>query len=140
MYDRGEGRLGTDEATFINILTSKSWAQIQLINFAYADISGHNLEEAIKKETSGYFQKALIALTRTPLEFWAHHFHDSIKGIGTKDAALVRGVGAHNKKQLRQINISYTKKFGHSLVEDVKSDTSGDFRKTLLSIIPANLN
>jgi hypothetical protein len=62
LYDRGEGKIGTDEDTFIRILTSKSWAHIQLINFAYADISGHSLEEAIKKETSGYFQKALIAL------------------------------------------------------------------------------
>ena len=65
LYNRGERKIGTDEDAFIRIFAQRSREQLQLIDMAYADLTGHNLEHAIVNETSGYFQKALLALSKS---------------------------------------------------------------------------
>lgn len=65
LYDKGEGRLGTDEDVFIKILTTRSRVQTEAIGKAYADLTGHSLEKAVTAETSGTFKKALIALSKS---------------------------------------------------------------------------
>ena len=64
LYKAGEGKLGTDDHTFVEILTKRSYPHLQLVNQQYAIITGHSLESGISKETRGEFKKALTVICK----------------------------------------------------------------------------
>jgi hypothetical protein len=67
LYDKGEGRLGTDDSTFIRIFTSRSVAQLRVIDKFYRETKKkHSLQQAISSETSGDFKDILIACSKQP--------------------------------------------------------------------------
>ena len=53
LYDAGEARFGTDEATFIELLCGASPAQNAAIARAYEDTFDHSLAKAVASEFSG---------------------------------------------------------------------------------------
>lgn len=57
----GEGIFGTDESEFVRIMVSRSFSQLKATFVEYEKISGHPIEVAIKKETSGDLKNALIS-------------------------------------------------------------------------------
>jgi hypothetical protein len=65
LYNAGEGRLGTDERTFIDILTTRSFPHLYKMAEQYAIITGHSVERGIEKETSYNFKKAMTVLCKS---------------------------------------------------------------------------
>ncbi|KFW11943.1 Annexin A8, partial [Eurypyga helias] len=61
LYDAMKG-VGTSESVIIEILASRTKAQIKEIIKAYREEYGSDLEEDIKSETSGYFEQILVCL------------------------------------------------------------------------------
>jgi len=136
LYKEGEGKLGTNEAVFIDIITHRSKAHLQQVRRHYEQKTGHTLEKAIEKETSGDFRKALLAFLQTPAEYHAQLFDEAMKGTGTNDAQLVRLVTTLTKSQLKEANLVYTKKHQKTLAAAIKSETSGNYEKALLGLLP----
>ncbi|XP_059446240.1 annexin D5 isoform X2 [Corylus avellana] len=62
LFKAGEKRLGTDEKTFIHIFSERSRAHLAAVDSAYYDIYGNALKKAVKKETSGHFEYALLTI------------------------------------------------------------------------------
>lgn len=58
----GELQFGTDESVFNAILVQRNIVQLHQIFSEYANITGHDIEEAIDKEFSGDIKKALVAI------------------------------------------------------------------------------
>lgn len=58
--------VGTDEACLIEILASRSNEHIRELNRAYKAEFKKTLEEAIRSDTSGHFQRLLISLSGKP--------------------------------------------------------------------------
>lgn len=56
--------VGTDEACLIEILASRSNEHIRELNRAYKAEFKKTLEEAIRSDTSGHFQRLLISLSQ----------------------------------------------------------------------------
>jgi Annexin len=76
--------MGTDDDVFIDILTTQSRAQIQAIKQEYERANNMSLKRAIEKETSGSFEKALIALLSPSIAaYTAQALHEAFSGIGT---------------------------------------------------------
>uniref|UniRef100_A0A0K0G2X0 Annexin n=1 Tax=Strongyloides venezuelensis TaxID=75913 RepID=A0A0K0G2X0_STRVS len=141
LYRNGEAKLGTDESTFIQILATKSYCQLDNIFNEYQKISNHSIEQAIESEFSGDLKNALISIVsvaRNTPEYFATVLYDAIKGCGTKDKDLIRVIVSRSEIDLRDIAITYEKKYGTPLVEDIKKDTSGDYKNALLAIIAGN--
>jgi annexin A7/11 len=136
LYSAGEGKLGTNEAVFVELLTHRSRAHIERICRHYEQKTGHTLEKAVEKETSGDFGRALIALIMTPAEYHAHLFNEAMKGGGTNDDQLIRLLTTLTKKQLKEANAVYTKRHQKTLHAAIKSETSGDYQKVALGLIP----
>ncbi|NXT90772.1 ANXA8 protein, partial [Anhinga rufa] len=61
LHDAMKG-IGTSEDVIIEILASRTKAQIKEIIKAYKEEYGSDLEEDIKSETSGYFEQILVCL------------------------------------------------------------------------------
>lgn len=62
LYFAGKGKLGTDEEVFSRILCRASYAQLRLIFHYYKEVSGNAIEQAIRKEMSGNFKRALLTI------------------------------------------------------------------------------
>jgi len=135
LYKAGEGKWGTDEITFIEILTTRSWEHIKLVDVKYTEKRGHGLDHAIRHETSGWFKVALLSCITDPLNYWAQRCNEAIKGLGTDDRLLVRCFSENSKPFLFEVAKHYEVKFGVSLKEDIKGDTSGHYRELLEALI-----
>jgi hypothetical protein len=135
LYKAGEGKWGTDETTFIEILTTRSWEHIHLVNQKYKETRGHDLVHAIKSETSGWFKVALISCLTQPDEYWANRCHEAIAGLGTDDRLLVRCFSENSKPFLQEVSKAYKKIYAKTLEEDVKGDTSGHYRQLLETLL-----
>lgn len=84
LYKAGEGRLGTDDSVFINIIAKSSAEHLQAISAIYQKkYKKHTLEQAIKSETSGDYQRALLALCTPRPVYVAQRVHDAVHGAGT---------------------------------------------------------
>lgn len=141
LYSAGEGKIGTDEKTFINIFTQRSWANLHRTFAIYQTLHKHHtIEKAIESEFSGHLKTGLLAIAtyaRNPAEFFADIAHRAMKGLGTNEG-LLSTVLVGNRLWMSYINPAYSAKYGKTLWEAVSGETSGDFKKILLALISGN--
>jgi len=142
LYEQGEGRLGTNEKAFIDILCHRSFPQLLTIGNCYGSQTGHSLERGIAKETSGNFKKCLTILMTPREEFFAEAIRKSVEGAGTNDHKLIRNLCylSNNKDLIRAVNAYYMHKYKHNLENDVGGDTSGWYKKTCVQLIQNRVN
>lgn len=134
----GVDKWGTDEATFIQILSTRNYEQLKLIAQKYEKLAGRSLETDIKKEFSGDIEDALLTILRTALDrpdSFAFRLHKSMKGWGTNDDSLIRLVVTRSEIDMEDIKDAFSRKYGKTLHSFIKGDTSGDYRKALFALI-----
>ncbi|XP_050376541.1 annexin D5-like [Argentina anserina] len=138
LFRAGEKRLGTDEAKFVEIFAGRSRAHLNAVSAAYQNMYGNTLRKAVKKETSGNFEhglKTILECADHPGRYFARILHKAMKGMGTDDGTLLRVVVTRAEIDLVYVKMEYQNKYGKSLSEAVKSETSGNFRAFLLALI-----
>ncbi|KAL2545823.1 Annexin D5 [Forsythia ovata] len=138
LYKAGEKKLGTDEKTFIRIFSERSRPQLAAISSAYHSMYGSSLKKAVKSETSGHFEFALLTILRcaeNPGKYFAKVLHNAMKGIGTDDSTLTRVIVTRAEIDTQYIKAEYEKKYRKSLNDAVHSETSSHFRTFLLSLL-----
>ncbi|CAH1130411.1 unnamed protein product [Ceutorhynchus assimilis] len=134
----GELRLGTDESTFNAILCQRNWAHLQCVFQEYERLTGHDIEKAIKNEFSGEAEQGLLAVVRSiknQAAYFAKCLNKSMKGLGTNDRDLIRLVVTRSEIDMVEIKREYQAKYGESLADAIKGDTSGHYKKCLLHLI-----
>lgn len=134
LYRAGEGRIGTDDRTFLEIITRGSVEHLQAISALYRGRKGRSIEDAIKKETSGDYMHSLLALATPRAAYAAERIHDAIAGLGTNDSLLCR-MFLLNEAYLPEVARWYQSKYGRSLDSAVRGDTSGDYKKFLCAML-----
>lgn len=138
LYKAGEKKLGTDEKVFIRIFTERSRAHLAAIALAYHDTFGGSLEKAIKGETSGLFEFALLSILRcaeNPAKYFSKLLRKSMKGLGTNDTMLIRIVVSRTEIDMQYIKAEYQKKYKKALAAAIHSETSGHYRTFLLALV-----
>jgi hypothetical protein len=135
LFAAGEGKWGTNEKAFINIIATSSRPYCEQLFYAYAKLYGKSLDKAITNEMGGDTGRAL-ALLVTPLDMvFARKFHESMVGMGTKDTMLVRLVATQKGRGLPAVNNRFLMDHQKTLAKWVESETSGDYRKILLKVL-----
>ncbi|KAM4039105.1 annexin A6 [Anomaloglossus baeobatrachus] len=137
LFDAGEAKWGTDEAQFIYILGSRSRMHLQLVFDEYERIAGKKLEESIKGELSGDFEKLMLAVVkcvRSIRNYFATRLYKSMKGLGTSDNTLIRIMVSRSEIDMMDIRESFRTQYEKSLYSMIKNDTSGDYKKALLNL------
>jgi len=135
LYKAGEGKLGTDEKVFVDIIAKRSPQFLARVSDFYKAKHKHSLEAAIKSETSGYFEDTLIGLTKTRDEFIADRLFHAMKGAGTDDTCLIYFFSVLSKHELHEIGRIFQARHKNTLADMVKGDTSGDYRNLLLALL-----
>jgi len=134
-YRAGEGRLGTDERTYITIMASNCREQLQLIDQNYRRSHPKGMEHAIKSETSGNFRDAMLACITPPDLYWATRVKDAVDGAGTRDLDLITAFVANERPQLQMIAQAYQRRYGKAMSKRVADDVSGDYRRILMALL-----
>ncbi len=133
----GIKRLGTDEKLFIDILTKCSTQELQYLSQVYQQLAKESLLKSIDKEFSGNLKKTLktiILANTTPSEYFASRVFEAIKGAGTNDRLLMRILITRDEVDMPQIKACYKQMYGKDMVQVVKSETSGDYKKLLVEL------
>lgn len=138
LYKAGEGRWGTDESKFNNILVSRSFSQLKATFDEYSKISKYDIEDSIKREMSGDLRDgmaSIVQIVRNTPAFFAVNLYKSMKGLGTDDATLIRIIVTRSEEDLLDIRDEFAKLYHCSLAKFISDDTRGNYKKILLQLI-----
>ncbi|XP_028906995.1 annexin A6 isoform X1 [Ornithorhynchus anatinus] len=130
--------LGTDESTIIDILTHRSNAQRQEIRKTFKSHFGRDLMADLKSEISGNLAKLILGLMMTPAHYDAKQLKKAMEGAGTDEQALIEILATRNNQEIQAINEAFREDYHKSLEDALSSDTSGHFRRILVSLATGN--
>ncbi|KAK5890158.1 hypothetical protein CesoFtcFv8_010383 [Champsocephalus esox] len=137
LYAAGEEQWGTDEAKFIMILGNRSKTHLHMVFDAYEKIGETTIEDSIKNELSGDFERLMLAVVqciRSVPMFYAKRLYKSMKGLGTVDNTLIRIMISRSEIDMLDIRECFRLLYEKSLYNMIKDDTSGDYKRTLLNL------
>uniref|UniRef100_A0A672IFJ9 Annexin n=1 Tax=Salarias fasciatus TaxID=181472 RepID=A0A672IFJ9_SALFA len=137
LYEAGEAQWGTDEAKFIMILGNRSVTHLRMVFDAYEKIAEVSIEDSIKSELSGDFERLMLAVVqciRSVPMFFAKRLYKSMKGLGTADNTLIRIMICRSEIDMLDIRECFRLRYEKSLYNMIKDDTSGDYKRTLLNL------
>ncbi|KAG5683034.1 hypothetical protein PVAND_012341 [Polypedilum vanderplanki] len=129
---------GCNDEELIEILCRRSNDQRQQIQKVFKTDYGKDLIENIKSETRGNFEDLLVALLTPTLDFYCKEIYDACAGIGTDEDALVEVFCTLSNNEITMIRDRYRELYGKDLENVLIGETSGNFKRLLVSLVNAN--
>uniref|UniRef100_A0A671RJA8 Annexin n=1 Tax=Sinocyclocheilus anshuiensis TaxID=1608454 RepID=A0A671RJA8_9TELE len=129
---------GTDENAIIELLGTRSNKQRVPLKAAYKTTYGKDLVSDLKSEVKGDFEDLVLAMLKAPAHFDASELKEAISGAGTDEACLIEILSSRSNAEILEINKVYKAEYGKSLEDAISSDTSGHFRRLLVSLSQGN--
>ncbi|MBN3284240.1 ANX11 protein, partial [Polyodon spathula] len=138
---------GTDEECLIEILSSRSNAEIQEINRAYKTEFKKSLEDAIKSDTSGHFERLLVSLcqgnrdesqnvdiTLAKQDAQALYAAGENK-VGTDESKFNAILCTRSKAHLRAVFHEYQQMCGRDIEKSICREMSGNLERGMVAIV-----
>ncbi|XP_022523555.2 annexin A1 [Astyanax mexicanus] len=141
LFEAGEKKLGTVYSVFIDILTSRSEAQLCKIFKQYEKIGTQGLNTVVEDELHGSLEECLMTLVKAAWNkpaYFAEQLHLAMKGAGTNCNTLSRIIVSRSEKDLQKIKQEYKRMYGKTLQEAILAETKGDYEKVLLLLCGEN--
>ncbi|XP_053556929.1 annexin A11-like [Bombina bombina] len=138
---------GTDEACIIEILSSRSNAEIQEINRVYKTEFKKTLEQAIKSDTSGHFQRLLISLSQGNRDESSHVDMTLVQRdvqelyaagenrLGTDESKFNAILCARSRPHLNAVFSEYQRMCNRDLEKSICREMSGDLESGMLAVV-----
>lgn len=130
---------GTDETALINVLCRRPVLQRMEIVRAFKTAYGKDLVENLRKETSGNFEKLLVALATPRVQYYCEELYNAVEGAGTDEDVLIEIMcGGLPNREVQAITYEFQRLYGQSLEDVLKSETSHSFKRLLVSLSTGN--
>jgi len=136
---------GTDERVLVEILASRTAAQVKDIVAAYRQAYDDNLEEDICGDTSGHFQRLLVILLQASREQGIQEGNIAVDAqalfkagedkYGTDETEFIKILGNRSAEHLRKVFDAYMKISGFEMEESIQRETSGHLKDLLLAVV-----
>ena len=156
-YDADELRkamkgMGTNEDTLIEIIASRPAPILAQIKAKFNEKYKRDLEADVKSETSGTLRKLLIALLQcsrstntmpNPAQSAAiaAEIHKAGEAkLGTDESVFNKYFCTLSPHELAAVSREYHKLTGHTILQAIDKEFSGDSKKTLRTIVYATLS
>lgn len=131
--------LGTDEKAIIDVLGHRTSNERLQIVTQYKTMFGKDLIKELNSELSGKFSKVALALCQPPDVYDTMQLREAMKGAGTDEDTLIEILCSRNNKQIQTITEKYKQLYpGRNLEADIESETSGHFKRILVSLAQGN--
>lgn len=128
-----------EEIKLINLITKRTNNQRQQIKKIYKEVHNSEIFDDIEKKLSGNFRRVVKALFYAPIDYDCYQLRKAVKGLGTDEEAIIEILCTRPPDIIEQIKIRYSEMYpGRTLINDIDGDTSGTFKKILLSLLQAN--
>lgn len=138
LYKAGEGKLGTNDQVFIDILGSANQAYLDKLCQTYAAQKGNLMTEVIRKEFGGNMKKALTALVTPTAKFYANGLRTALKGLGTDDSTTIRFIVTTKERCLPEVRALYDAGNKKCLIDMLTSETSGVYKNLLVATVASH--
>jgi len=129
--------LGTNEKQIIDVVANRSSSQLQTVAKKFKTMYGEDLEKWLEGELRGKFERCVLGRFYQPLAYQAYVCRRAMKGAGTNERALIDVICTKSNEEIELLKKAYTAVIQRDLEKDVKSETSGDFRRFLMSLLSA---
>ena len=130
-----------DESTMVALTLKKhSNAERVKLRANYKTKKGHDLIDDIEKYMSGDLKNLLSALYREPIEYDSYLLHKAMKGIGSDKDVISEIICFRNFNRLTKIKEKFSEMYKKDLVSELKSETSGDYQKSILYMLQNERN
>ncbi|XP_015774697.1 PREDICTED: annexin A7-like isoform X1 [Acropora digitifera] len=129
---------GTDEQALIDIVVKRSNAQRVEIRKRYKTMFGKDLMNDLKSELSGNLEDCLLALLEPASLFDAKCLRRAMRGAGTDEESLIDILCTRTNTEIAEIKKAYTEYYKRDLEKDCVSETSGHFKRLLVSMCQGN--
>ncbi|KAM4637049.1 annexin A11 [Discoglossus pictus] len=138
---------GTDEACIIEILSSRSNAEIQEINRVYKTEFKKTLEQAIKSDTSGHFQRLLISLAQGNRDESSNVDMSMVQRdvqelyaagenkVGTDESKFNAILCTRSRAHLNAVFSEYQRMCNRDLEKSICREMSGDLESGMLAVV-----
>lgn len=126
--------LGTDEKAIINLISNRSNAQRVEIKTKFKVLFGKDLVRDLKSELSGNLEDCVVALFDPTVDYLCRSLRGAMKGVGTDEEALIEILTASSNEQIYEMKTRYRTLFSRDLEKDLMSETSGHFKRLLVSL------
>lgn len=145
--------MGTSEDVIIEILASRTKAQIKEIIKAYKEEYGSDLEHDIASETSGYFKQILVCLLQGERDNASLYVDTALarqdaetlfsageKIKGTDEIQFITILCKRSATHLLKVFEEYQKLASKSIEDSIKSETKGSLEDAMLAIVRCTRN
>ncbi|KAL4277518.1 annexin-like protein RJ4 [Arachis ipaensis] len=129
---------GNKDEEVIRILTTRSKIQLVATFNRYRDDHGIAITKKLSDEASDDFHKAVhiaIRCIQDHKKYYEKVLRNAMKGGGTNEDALTRVIVTRAEKDLNDIKEIYYKRNSVHLEDSVAKETSGDYKKFLLTLM-----
>ncbi|XP_071952090.1 annexin-B12-like [Antedon mediterranea] len=137
-YRKAMKGMGTDEKALIELISTRSNEQRQRVKLTFKTMYGKDLIREIKSELSGNLEEAMIGLFMPPAYYDAYNLRNAMKGAGTDESVLIEILCTRTNEQIRNIKQQYNEIYHRDLERDCVSETSGHFKRLLVSMCQGN--
>eukprot|EP00928_Gymnodinium_smaydae_P021600 TRINITY_DN18451_c1_g3_i1.p1 TRINITY_DN18451_c1_g3~~TRINITY_DN18451_c1_g3_i1.p1 ORF type:complete len:1466 (+),score=323.52 TRINITY_DN18451_c1_g3_i1:52-4449(+) len=129
--------LGTDEGTLTALVCTMPQRLRAQICDTYLKKYDKTLVDHIKSETSFSYKKVLVLQVLSPAECKARMLNQAMVGLGTDEGQLIRVLCMCDFGERRAVKDTYMQMYQKDLIEHIKSETSGNFKKALVCMLQA---
>ncbi|XP_064640662.1 annexin-B12-like isoform X2 [Lineus longissimus] len=138
---------GTDENALIEILCTRSNAEVRALKQAFRAVIGRDLEKDLISETSGHFKRLMVSMSNgarseEPTVNQAKAAQDAKalyeageKKWGTDESKFNAVLASQSFQQLRAVFDEYEKISRKTIEQAIKSEMSGDLERGMLTIV-----
>lgn len=129
--------LNNDGKIFNKYFGNCSPMELMTIAREYHRKFGQSIIKLIEDKFSGDIQKlikTILYANISPSEYFATRINDALKGIGTKEKILNRVIITRNEIDIKLIKEYYRLLYQQDMINDIRNDTSGNYRKLLLAL------
>ena len=137
LIEVGESNWCKENSVFEQLLLTGSKEEIMLCAKYYHKKTQKTILKAVEENFEGDVKNlftSIIYATLNPSEFYARKVHKAIEGFGTDDNSLIRILVTRDEVDMPKIKQYYKKMFEKDMIEDIKSDCSGDYEKLLVEL------
>lgn len=115
--------LGTDEEEIIQILTSRSNSQRQLIRKYFTEELERDLIDDLKSELGGKFEDVIVGLMLPPDEYLCMQLNQAMDGAGTEENTLVEIICTKSNEEVQKLVADYEEsKKTHSFILNLQTN------------------
>jgi annexin A7/11 len=119
----------------INFVVSRNRKERVEIKNAYKTFFGKDLKDEINHALNGNFRRVIIDLFRSPEQRDAIYLYKAMKGAGTDEETIIEIICSRPNRELIKIKEEYKNLYNEDLEKKVASDTSGNLKKILTSLL-----